>query len=323
MSETESQLKVEFNKVNDTLDIKEGEDTLVILGRIDCPECTWSEKIIEEVIDKLKEDKMSVKFSLFFETQFEEMRDKLLQENLLFLEYASSPIIFINEKKGGKKIIGSVAQLLEFLKEKYGYENEHKSEEYQMETKENLKQFLSKNGNKYVYFNFEVDNGKNPDEPITDLEPVIFELFSKDLPKTAENFFQLTVGAYNENDEKLSYQDTIINRISQGSFLVGGNIPDVIPKSIYNGNFNDENYNIKHSTYGILGMVKKGNRNHTNECQFYITLSPLKCFDGQFVAFGRVIQGYDTIKKLAKIETYLQKPLRKISVKECGEYTIE
>ena len=64
-------------------------------------------------------------------------------------------------------------------------------------------------------------------------------------------------------------------------------------------------------------------RKHTNESQFYITLCPLKSFDGKFVAFGRVIQGYDTIRRIGTVSTNLQRPDFRIYVKSCGEFTIE
>lgn len=50
-------------------------------------------------------------------------------------------------------------------------------------------------------------------------------------------------------------------------------------KSVFVKEFNDENYDVCHDTPGIVGMANKGGRNHTNECQFYITLAPLKSFD--------------------------------------------
>ena len=114
-----------------------------------------------------------------------------------------------------------------------------------------------------------------------------------------------------------------MHRISKNSFIQSGDIRIDGAKSIYGENFNDENYNIKHDSHGILGMVKKGNRKHTNECQFYITLCPLKSFDGVLVAFGRVIQGYDVIEKISEMETYLQRPVKQVSIKECGEFTVQ
>ena len=61
--------------------------------------------------------------------------------------------------------------------------------------------------------------------------------------------------------------------------------------SIYEGNFEDESHTIKHNEIGMLGMCKKAGMTHSNESQFYVTLSaPMTFLDERnFVAFGRVI----------------------------------
>ena len=190
--------------------------------------------------------------------------------------------------------------------------------DFNEETKQNLKNFLSSNGNKYVYMDFASD-----DEKEEKYEKVVFELFNKECPLTSENFYETCIGFSNNKGQKISYENTIIHRVSKNSFIQGGDIRIDGPKSKYGFDFNDENYNIKHDSFGILGMVKKGNRKHTNESQFYITLCPLKTFDGKFVAFGRVIKGYDTIIRIGNVDTDLQRPIVRVYVKKCGEYVIE
>lgn len=67
-------------------------------------------------------------------------------------------------------------------------------------------------------------------------------------------------------------------------------------------------------------MIKKDNRRHTNENEFYITLNQLNYFDGKYVAFGRVVSGLKELLELSEIETYLQKPLNEITIVDCGEH---
>ena len=93
-------------------------------------------------------------------------------------------------------------------------------------------------------------------------------------------------------------------------------------KSIYGGEFPDENYNIIHDSPGIIGMVKKGNKVHSNECQFYITLANLHAFDKHFVAFGRIVEGFENINAIQNMESYLQRPTKVIKISSCGEYVI-
>jgi cyclophilin family peptidyl-prolyl cis-trans isomerase len=69
-------------------------------------------------------------------------------------------------------------------------------------------------------------------------------------------------------------------------------------------------------------MVKKGGRKHSNECQFYITLANLQSFDKNFVAFGRIVEGFENIHTIQNMETYLQRPSRVIKISSCGEYVV-
>ena len=292
--------------------------TIYILGRYDCPRLTHCKTLIADLISK-DPSFQKVEFITEFETQFDLLRDELMKENLSFVKYTYSPIIYLqNEENKSKKVIGSLEEFQTYLINAYNYHDMRQSSEFELETKQNLKNFLSTNGNKYVYMDFATD-----DEKEEKYEKVVFELFYKDCPLTSENFYEICTGCTNNKGQKVTYENSIIHRVSKNSFIQGGDIRIDGPKSIYGFDFNDENYNIKHDSFGILGMVKKGMRKHTNESQFYVTLCPLKSFDGKFVAFGRVIQGYDTIRRIGTVETDLQRPVFRIYVKNCGEFTIE
>ena len=298
------------------LNVNFGVDTLVILGRIDCPKVTHCRELISKILDKISSKKMKTHFVTCFETQFENLRNYLLKQDLGFIDFQDSPIIYIQETSGHKKIIGSLSEFQKYIIKEFNYHDVLKTEDFVEETKKSLKEFLETNGNKYVCFNINIEGEENENNI------VVLELFHKELPLTCENFYKLCIGCQNEEGTELSYKGSLIHRISKNSFIQGGDIRVDGPKSIYGNNFNDENYNIKHDSHGILGMVKKGNRKHSNECQFYITLCPLKSFDEVLVAFGRVIKGYDVIEKISEMETYLQRPIKQISIKECGEFIV-
>ena len=297
------------------LDIDVTTDTIVILGRIDCPRLTHCRKLVAQILDKIYAKNMKTHFVTCFETQFEFLRNYLLKQNLGFIDYPDSPIIYIHELSGSKKIIGSLTEFQKYVIKEFNYHDTLKTEDFIEETKVALKKFLDTNGNKYVYLDFSFEGEEKT-------QRVVLELFNKNLPVTSENFYKLCLGAKNEEGTDITYKGSLIHRISMNSFIQGGDIRIEGPKSIYGNNFNDENYNIKHDSRGILGMVKKGNRRHSNECQFYITLCPLKSFDDNFVAFGRVIQGYDVIEKISETETYLQRPVKQIAIKDCGEFIV-
>jgi len=310
-----SDKKNEKKPVNE-LDIKFAEDTIVILGRIDCPRLTHCRALISNILDKITAKNMKTHFVICFETQFENLRNYLLKQDLGFIDYPDSPIIYIQEASGKKNIIGSLPEFQKYVIKTFNYHDTLKTEDFEKETKQNLKSFLDTNGNKYVFFNFNIEGDSSNNI-------VVLELFNKDLPLTSENFFKLCTGCENDKGNKLSYKGSLVHRISKNSFIQSGDIRVEGAKSIYGENFNDENYNIKHDSHGILGMVKKGNRKHSNECQFYITLCPLKSFDGILVAFGRVIKGYDVIEKISEMDTYLQRPVKQVTIKECGEFTVQ
>ena len=292
--------------------------TICILGRYDCPRLTHCKTLIADLISK-DPSFQKVEFITEFETQFDLLRDELMKENLSFVKYTYSPIIYLqNEENKCKKVIGSLEEFQTYLISAYNYHDMRQSSDFELETKQNLKNFLSTNGNKYVYMDFASD-----DEKEEKYEKVVFELFYKDCPLTSENFYEICTGCTNNKGQKVTYENSIIHRVSKNSFIQGGDIRIDGPKSKYGYDFNDENYNIKHDSFGILGMVKKGNRKHTNESQFYITLCPLKTFDGKFVAFGRVIKGYNTIIRIGNVDTDLQRPIARVYVKKCGEYVIE
>ncbi|MCQ2817542.1 MAG: peptidylprolyl isomerase [archaeon] len=301
--------------------------TIFILGRMDCPRLTHVKTLISDLTESVQ-DLPKFEFKLEFETQFVIEMEKLLKEDMGFLKYQKSPIIyFVKGSSQKKNIIGSLEEFQTYCIETFNYYDKRKTEEFVEETKQTVKEFLQTNGNKYVFFDFKVEkpeSEENKEKEDSKYERVIIELFNNKCPITTKNFLSICKGENNEKGEMLSYENTIIHRVSPNSFIQGGDLPaNEGGRSIYGKNFNDEHYDVKHNSHGILGMVKKGMSPHTNECQFYITLAPLICFDGKFVAFGRVIQGYETIRKIGILKTDLQRPIDRVIVSKCGEFDID
>lgn len=295
--------------------------TIHVLGRLDCPRVTHLKALIEDLSHNVaKMPKFD--FQLEFETQFDLEKEKLLKEDLAFLKYEKCPLLYTttaNDPK--KKIIGSLEEFQNYCIENLNYHDRRKTEDFVEQTINNLKEFFLTNGLKYVYFDFQFEKAEGEEPAKEDkLDRVIIELFNTQCPITSKNFLEICKGTTNDKGEKLSYENTIIHRVSPSSFIQGGDIRVSGSRCIYGKCFNDERYDIKHNTHGILGMVKKGMNSHTNECQFYITLAPLNCFDGKFVAFGRVIQGYETIRKIGITKTDLQRPINRVIITKCGEY---
>lgn len=72
-----------------------------------------------------------------------------------------------------------------------------------------------------------------------------------------------------------------------------------------------------------LGMANKGYR-HSNGSQFYITLSDAcQWMSNRFVAFGRVVEGFETLNKLENIDTINQRPIRILKIVNCGTVQVD
>ncbi|XP_026378005.1 peptidyl-prolyl cis-trans isomerase CYP21-1-like [Papaver somniferum] len=112
------------------------------------------------------------------------------------------------------------------------------------------------------------------------------------------------------NGKELQYKGVPFHRIISGFVVQGGDIAHGDGKgteSIYGGTFHDENFKVKHSDAGIVSMVNSGP--DSNGSQFFITTVKL---DEEHVAFGKVIQGMDTVYAIdGGAGTYNGKPRKK------------
>jgi peptidyl-prolyl cis-trans isomerase-like 3 len=70
--------------------------------------------------------------------------------------------------------------------------------------------------------------------------------------------------------------------------------------SVYGGMFEDEiKSSLRHHTRGILSMANKGPA--TNGSQFFVTLAAAPHLDGKNTAFGRVLEGWETLDKMEAV----------------------
>lgn len=171
-----------------------------------------------------------------------------------------------------------------------------------------------------------IDSKPDPNNPVVFMDikynndkkaRIEFELFKNHTPKTAENFRQLCTG-----EKGFGFKDSSFHRIIKGFMMQGGDFENgngTGGKSIYGAKFEDENFNIKHTTAGLLSMANSGK--NTNGSQFFITFKETPWLDGKHVVFGRVIKGLDIINDIEEnVECdSSDKPKSDVIVEDCGQ----
>eukprot|EP00397_Hematodinium_sp_SG-2012_P045572 GEMP01051225.1.p1 GENE.GEMP01051225.1~~GEMP01051225.1.p1 ORF type:complete len:416 (+),score=84.65 GEMP01051225.1:78-1325(+) len=151
---------------------------------------------------------------------------------------------------------------------------------------------------------------------------IVMELWGDIVPKTAENFRQLTTGerGRSSSGKNMHYKGTRFHRIVPGFCVQGGDFEKGDGKggeSIYGKAFNDENFQGRHDKPGILSMANKGP--DTNNSQFFITTAKQPRLDGRHVAFGEVLTGMDVLLKCESAGSAAGVPVFDVVISDCGE----
>ncbi|CAL8266775.1 unnamed protein product [Lota lota] len=147
------------------------------------------------------------------------------------------------------------------------------------------------------------------------LGTISVELYSHVVQKTAENFRVLCTG-----DKGFGLKNSIFHRVIPNFMCQGGDITNqdgTGGKSIYGGQFEDENFDIRHTGPGLLSMANRGR--DTNNSQFFITLKKAEHLDFKHVVFGWVHDGMEVVRAMAELGSASGKPSKRISILDCGQ----
>lgn len=130
------------------------------------------------------------------------------------------------------------------------------------------------------------------------------ELYPDVAPNTVNNFVSLV--------KKGLYDGLIFHRIIAG-FMIQGGDPDGTgmggPGYSIKGEFNYNGFDnsLKHSR-GVLSMARAQHPDSAGS-QFFIMHANAPHLDGQYAAFGKLIEGEDVLDKIASVDTdYSDRP---------------
>lgn len=135
---------------------------------------------------------------------------------------------------------------------------------------------------------FEFENGAK----------IVSELYPEVAPNTVNNFISLI----NHN----FYDGLIFHRVIEG-FMIQGGCPDGTgmggPGYSIKGEFSTNGFknDLKH-TAGVLSMARAMNPNSAGS-QFFIMHKDAPHLDGQYAAFGKVVEGMDVVNEIATTPT--------------------
>lgn len=140
----------------------------------------------------------------------------------------------------------------------------------------------------------EMENGKK----------IKLELCPESAPLTCENFEKLVKQGF--------YNGLTFHRVIEG-FMIQGGCPDGTgmggPGWNIKGEFtsNGVKNDLRH-TRGVISMARSQSPNSAGS-QFFIMHKDAPYLDGQYAAFGKVVEGMDVVDEIATVQTdYNDKP---------------
>jgi cyclophilin family peptidyl-prolyl cis-trans isomerase len=205
-------------------------------------------------------------------------------------------------------LLGDVSDLSQLAIDRYKYIESSSQAVFSAEAEASYIQMMSSPHKRYVLWHVKVGDSSE--------KRVVLELDTLNLPRTCENFWQLANGY-----KDLSYQGSSIHRVVADGYVEGGFLntnSGKVHTSIYGEFFEDENYSYLHDRPGVLGMSKFAR--DQNGSVFYITLRPLPHLNGRLVAFGRVIEGMETIRAVSKLPHSIQMPASSVLITKSQNY---
>ncbi|KAI9199453.1 cyclophilin-like domain-containing protein [Polychytrium aggregatum] len=144
------------------------------------------------------------------------------------------------------------------------------------------------------------------------------ELYSDICPKSVEHFLGYVKGkSVGASQAWCCYRGSKFTRCIKNGWLQAGEFSTPEKTVLTEPRLEDENFIVSHIHRGTLSFVNRGP--HSNFSSFMISLGPMPYFDKKYVAFGRVIDGGPTLRKMELAETKFERPVLDLTISSCDE----
>ncbi|KAJ3011112.1 putative inactive peptidyl-prolyl cis-trans isomerase-like 6 [Thoreauomyces humboldtii] len=139
---------------------------------------------------------------------------------------------------------------------------------------------------------------------------VVVELEKGTCPKTVDRFLKFVEGGVGSG-----YERSRVSRIVKGGWIECGEILDKDGHPISVPPLEDENFIHEHKPY-TLSYIPSSSGPHSTTTPFLITLAAMPRFDKRCVAFGKVLEGAETLEKCGAVRTTHERPVDEVWVQE-------
>ena len=143
----------------------------------------------------------------------------------------------------------------------------------------------------------------------TTLGKIVIELDSARAPKTVQNFLTYAKDGY--------YDGTIFHRVIPNFMIQGGGFDKTMAEKPTRGNVENEAKNGLKNQRGTIAMARRQDP-HSASSQFFINHKDNASLDHPghdgwgYAVFGKVVQGMDTVDKIAGVKTAPRPPHRDV-----------
>ena len=135
---------------------------------------------------------------------------------------------------------------------------------------------------------------------------VVFKFYPSKAPKTVSRIIQLIQSGF--------YNDLAFHRVVP-DFVVQTGDPQGNGTGGSGQNLKAEFNSIQHIK-GTLSMARRSNDVDSADSQFFIALTTLPHLDGQYTAFGQVVEGLSVLDKIAKGDKILSITLNNMIIED-------